>query len=60
MFEINNNEYSQKVVTKEFLSFFETFHVEFEEKRQELLLSRIKTQEFQIMVVNFHFQMIGL
>tara|TARA_Y100000748_G_scaffold292213_1_gene280475 strand:+ start:918 stop:1364 length:447 start_codon:yes stop_codon:yes gene_type:complete len=46
MFEINNNEYSEKVVTKEFLSFFETFHISFEKKRQDLLLSRIKTQEF--------------
>ena len=46
MFEINNNKYSEKVVTKEFLSFFETFHTSFEEKRQELLISRIKTQEF--------------
>ena len=46
MFEINKNEYSEKIVTKEFLSFFETFHISFEKKRQELLLSRIKTQEF--------------
>jgi malate synthase len=46
MFEINNNKYSEKVVTKEFLSFFETFHTSFEEKRQELLISRIKTQKF--------------
>ena len=37
MFEINNNKYSEKVVTKEFLSFFETFHTSFEEKRQEYL-----------------------
>jgi hypothetical protein len=33
MFEINNNKYSEKVVTKEFLSFFETFHTSFEEKK---------------------------
>ena len=46
MFEINNNELTERIVTKEFLNFFENFILSFEKERQELLLKRTETQEF--------------